>query len=266
MGNDNKHLVPITPGSIVSLEDARERSVTPSEVRHKILAREEAIRTILDIDRDTYTVPGNDRRALSKAGAEKLACYAPLFGRPAVQPEYEIISYLAEHFKEWDYTVEWYDRKTKERKSETKHARGFYEYTVRCTLKVIGTNKVVGTRDGTCCSIERGKETTMGNTILQQAQKRAFTQAVLGYLAMSDRFTDEETLVEMTSSGELSESGELVMPFGKHKGTPITGVPETYLKWLMENGDTQWATNAQLELQRRAEVKTENKKLDNNEE
>lgn len=31
------------------------------------------------------------------------------------------------------------------------------------------------------------------------------------------------------------------MPFGKHKGTPITDLPKTYLKWLWNQ---EWVTGA----------------------
>jgi hypothetical protein len=32
---------------------------------------------------------------------------------------------------------------------------------------------------------------------------------------------------------------ELVMPWGKHKGTPIGNLPSSYLKWLAENCENE---------------------------
>ena len=75
-----------------------------------------------------------------------------------------------------------------------------------CKLRVLGTDEVVGNREGECTNVESGRETWTSNTVRQQAQKRSFTQAILAYHAMSDILTDEEAIEEIakrsTSKGQ----------------------------------------------------------------
>jgi len=46
---------------------------------------------------------------------------------------------------------------------------------------------------------------------------------------------------------DLRASWEVVMPFGKHKGTPIRDVPTDYLQWLLQCGDVRGELRKEIE-------------------
>lgn len=46
---------------------------------------------------------------------------------------------------------------------------------------------------------------------------------------------------------ELRASWEVVMPFGKHKGTPIRDVPRDYLTWLTQRSDVRGELREEIE-------------------
>ena len=50
-----------------------------------------------------------------------------------------------------------------------------------------------------------------------------------------------ETVLELLENNETN-----VMPFGKHKGKPLSKVPPSYLAWLKSEGAFNKPQNAQL--------------------
>lgn len=195
--------VPVTLEPRVEVVSLEQRPLSISEVKQSIADREKAINAVLEKGKDTYKLSDQDKDALSKAGSEKLAYYAPLFGRPAVYPDYATVKEQIEPFRKWTMIKKCFDKYKKETVKKEIEIRGWYSYTEKCTLRVLGTDQITGTREGTCMSSDPGKETATANTIQQQAQIRAFRQAVLAYLAMSDRFTDEEAADEKEKRSEV---------------------------------------------------------------
>ena len=194
-----------------------QRPVDIVHVKEATDRRDKNIKEFLRPGIDTYELPQKrkdekPRRALSKAGSERLAYFAPLFGRPAVYADYEMRESNVEPFREWEYTYTFYD-KTKKKVTITKTVRGYYRFVFNCKLRVLGTGEVVGNREGECSNVESGRETWTSNTVRQQAQKRSFTQAMLAYHAMSDILTDEEAIEEIAKRSASK---------GQPKGKPTT--------------------------------------------
>ena len=173
---------------------------------------EEFIQKLLKEKVDFGLIPGTTKPTLYKAGAEKL-CMA--FG---LSEEYKIIVSERDSFKEWKYTVSYYDKKQKRQVTETKMAHGYYYFSVRCKLIHKGTGIVWASQIGDCESTERGRETAPSNTILKMAQKRAFVGATLHATFTSDRFTADMDTYEKQESGAA--------PKGKPKGKTTTASGE----------------------------------------
>ena len=168
------------------------------------------IQKLLKPDVDFGTIPGTTKPTLYKAGGEKL-CMA--FG---LSEEYEIVASERDPFKEWEYTVSYYDKKQKKQITETKKTRGYYYFSARCNLIHKGTGIVWASQIGDCESTERGRETAPSNTILKMAQKRAFVGATLHATFTSDRFTADMDTYERPKTRE--------QPKGK-PATPSDGIP-----------------------------------------
>lgn len=183
--------------------------ISIDEAKKRIKENQENAIAILEENIDWKKFPGLPPMLL-KPAAEKLSRYAGVVGLPPVQAHYEIIEREADPFREWDFEKKVYD-KGKSVGMQTVRTRGFYRYRVRCTLCVLGTEIAVGNKIGVCSSVDPGKETAMENTILQQAQIRANRQAVMAYIGISDRFTEEE------AGDEIKRRKEAV---GDTKGQP----------------------------------------------
>lgn len=245
---DDKALVVATTGEIIPFDRG---PISIAEAKKRIEENQGNAQKILEEGVDWERLPGISKPMLKKPAAEKLSRYAGVVGLPPVQAHYEIIEREADPFKEWDF-----EKKVFENKRfvgwETVKTRGFYRYRVLCTLYVIGTNIDVGNKIGVCSSVDPGKETAMENTILQQAQIRANRQAVMAYIGISDRFTEEEAKDEVKRRKEAvgdtqgqpkdkaatpSDNSGFRMPFGKHKGEFIVDVPIPYLQWCLDKMD-----------------------------
>lgn len=149
---------------------------------HKEWAK--VIQEVLEPGRDYGTIPGTgDKPTLLKPGAERLALAARFAAT------FDIISEEIDH----DRKVEW-----------TKHSRkfgaksgtsfGLYRYAVRCKLLLKGTGELVGEGVGSASSLESKyveRPRDVENTVFKIAKKRAFVDAVLTTLALSDRFTQD---------------------------------------------------------------------------
>lgn len=152
--------------------------VRPAELidAHKEAAA--VLREALEDGRDYGAIPGaGAKKVLLKPGAERL-CVA--FG---LRPTFDVVTNEADHDRE----VAFVDRF---RKAAT--SRGLYRYVVRCRLERDGV--VVGEGVGSCSTMESkyvSRPRDSENTVLKMAKKRAFVDAVLGTLSLSDRFTQD---------------------------------------------------------------------------
>lgn len=136
------------------------------------------IREALEDGRDYGIIPGaGARKVLLKAGAERLAV---AFG---LRPNYSIVAQEHDHDREVHYV----DR----RRGDTTSV-GLYRFVVKCELK--RDDVVVGEGVGSCSTMESkyvSRPRDSENTCLKMAKKRAFVDAVLGTLSLSDRFTQD---------------------------------------------------------------------------
>lgn len=245
---EDKALVVRETGEIVSFDRG---PISIVEAKKRIEENQKNAIEILEEGTDWVRVPGISKPLLAKPAAEKLSRYAGVVGLPPVQAHYEILEREADPFLEWDFEKKIYE-KGRFVGTKTIKTRGFYRYRVRCVLSVIGTEIVVGDKIGVCSSSDPGKETAMENTVLQQAQVRANRQAVMAYIGISDRFTEEEAGDEVRRRKETvgttkdqpkgkattaSDDSGFRMPFGKHKGELLVEIPLPYLQWCLDNMD-----------------------------
>jgi len=47
-----------------------------------------------------------------------------------------------------------------------------------------------------------------------------------------------------STSNPMALNEDSKIPFGKHRGAPLKNCPDSYLKWISENLDGDWATAA----------------------
>ncbi len=144
---------------------------------------------------DYGKVPGTDRPTLLKPGAERL-CKA--FGCAA---RFTIVASEADH----DRPVSWTKRKKVWRnerpgdkrfdwKEESGASVGLYRHLVRCEVVQRGTDEVIGSGVGSCCTLEAkycDRPREVEHTILAIAVKRALVAATLNAFALSGRFTQD---------------------------------------------------------------------------
>lgn len=186
----------------------------PSQAIAAHKAAVEFIQQALESGRDFGVIPGtNDKMNLLKPGAERLA------GGYGLRPEYIVTESEADHNHENTYELTKWVKKNKPNREieaamkEAKTGRnkkmgdnwiwqecetekgislGLYRYVITC--KLYRGDQQVGEGVGSCSSMEtkyirapRDSE----NTILKIAKKRAFVDAVLTTLGLSDRFTQD---------------------------------------------------------------------------
>ncbi|RYG32188.1 hypothetical protein EON81_21230, partial [bacterium] len=201
--------------------------VTPSEA---IVAHKEAVAFIHEalVDGQDYgKIPGTgDKKNLLKPGAERL-CSG--FG---LRAEYEILEQQVDHDRHTEFSITKWVQETDPGKAEKDRlkglglgrnrqvsgswqwqvpvvekgeALGLYRYVVKCRL-ITFDGREVGQGVGTCSSLEskyirapRDSE----NTILKMAKKRAYVDAVLTTLGLSDRFTQD---VEDISANKVARN------------------------------------------------------------
>lgn len=168
-------------------------------------------------DQDFGVIPGTQKPTLLKPGAEKIQM---LFG---VTSEYEEI----ERIQDYD--------------------KGFFAYTIRCTLSQNGTKITEGM--GHCNTKEKKyvkqDPFTLANTCLKMAKKRAQIDATLTIASLSEVFTqDIEDLKDFAQQEQMetmngNDAGNMKVTFGKHKGKTLAQIMkeedgESYVKWLAD--------------------------------
>jgi|GEM_PF-2174804 len=197
----------------------------------------EEIIDALDPKKDYGKVPGVDKPFLFQPGAEKLSI---VFN---VVDAYEIVEQEIDHDRETSFDlINWVDMKLTrapadyqagkaagkyrcrvfedgnkkkfvyyESRHEIGKSIGFYRYVIRCTLSERDSGRILGSAVASCSSLESKYIRTprnAENTILQMAQKRAKVRVVRTGLGLSDRFTQDEDLVEANGADEPKEEGE----------------------------------------------------------
>lgn len=191
-----------------------------STTMQKIGQFQAVVQKTLKQNHDFGIIPGTPKPSLLKPGAEKILMLMGLAS------EYEILE-----------QVQNYDK-------------GFFAYTVRCTLTRGGA--VITQGLGHCNSQEK-KYThekqdlyMLGNTCLKMAKKRAQVDATLTVAALSEVFTQD--MEDMDIAGNTTERSyqqkidnpaDFVLGFGKHKGSKLGDVPVDYVEWLSKNARQQ---------------------------
>ena len=170
--------------SIVSIE----KKLPINEIVDYFAYIDEICNKIMKEGVDWMRIPGTPKPSLLQPGAQKLAFAFKL------TDEYETLLCLENHETEWEYEqpiYEWFAGKKRKTGIETKKARGWYFYRVKCRLTSRDTGAIINGHLGTCSSYDPGKEGAPANTILMMAQKRAYVAAVRSATFTSDRFTQD---------------------------------------------------------------------------
>lgn len=169
--------------------------------------------------RDYGVIPGTERkdkkgndiskRVLLKPGAERLGA---AFGLTA---EFTVTEAEVNHSAEIPYVKRqkvWRNAHKGDKeftwKEEPSVSVGLYRYVVRCSLVHRESGAVVGNGVGACSSLESkyiDRPRDSENTVLKMAKKRAFVDATLTALGLSDQFTQD---VEDIQANERAARGE----------------------------------------------------------
>lgn len=165
---------------------------------------------------DYGVIPGTGKPTLLKPGAEKIQM---LMG---VASEYEVIDKVEDYEK------------------------GFFAYTVKCTLSHGGQKITDGL--GSCNCKEKKYVSqdpfSIQNTLLKMAKKRAQIDATLTIASLSNVFTQDiediqnfnrrETMETMNSN----DASSMKVTFGKNKGKTLGEIAKSdrgYVEWLAKN-------------------------------
>lgn len=240
-----------TPGLVILKPLAR-----PEQL---IAAQEETVqflKRVLKEGVDYGVIPGSgDKKNLLKAGAEK-TCAG--FG---LQAEYEILSEEFDHDRENHFTLtKWITREKprdktieadlkasgkgrsrkfgdkwiwQESENEDGTSFGLYRYVIKCRL-LLG-DREVGQGVGSCSSMETKyirNPRDAENTILKMGKKRAYVDAVLTTLSLSDRFTQD--LEDITANRAATGDAEPPVDAEFSEAPPETR-EETYERQKAEN-------------------------------
>jgi hypothetical protein len=145
----------------------------------------------LEKGRDYGVIPGTDKPTLLKPGGERL-CVG--FG---LVSEIAIVSQEVDH----DRLVQWrkrfkakYGAQKGQWQTQDGESIGFYRYVVRCTLVHRESGAKMGEGVGSCSTMESkyiDRPRDCENTVLKMAKKRAFIDATLTTLGLSDQFTQD---------------------------------------------------------------------------
>jgi hypothetical protein len=151
---------------------------SPEDVISSHREASDMIKRALEVNRDYGAIPGTrqDKKTLLKPGAERL-CIA--FG---LRPRFTIVQSEIDHNRYNEYV----------KYSKKQESYGLYRFVVKCEL-LMGED-VRGEGMGSCSSLESkyiDRPRDCENTIVKMAKKRAFVDAVLITLALSDRFSQD---------------------------------------------------------------------------
>ena len=271
----------------------------PSDI---LVAHKEAttmINEVLEDGRDYGVIPGTgDKKNLLKPGAERLCIGYGL------RASYEVIEKETDHDRSTPFTVrKWVAKKQKPANWEELKAQGLgrnkqyngswqwqepvdeagtsdglYRFVIRCTL-VSGDGREVGQGIGSCSSLESKyirQPRDSENTVLKMAKKRAYVDAVLTTLGLSDRFTQDVEDIEANKKAspvdaevvdaEYTEAPtedpptKVTDPLLAHGGCNVSKAETKELNQLYEakGGDKQelWVRVYNLGLRGYAQIKT----------
>ncbi len=192
--------------------------------------------------RDYGKIPGTERAALLKPGAETLT---KAFG---LYPSFEIVADNIDHDHEFKWTKKqkvWANKFRGDKdftwKVEEGIGYGLYRYVVKCSLIHRASGEIVGTGTGTCSSMESkyiDRPRDCENTILKMAEKRALVGAVLMTFGLSDRFDsieeDAEEVGKAVTVQPVSASQQTPEP-----ATPVGETPTQKMLRLVGEGNKQ---------------------------
>jgi hypothetical protein len=139
----------------------------------------ELIKAALEEGRDYGAIKGADqnRKVLLKAGAERISI---AFG---LRPQFTIVESTIDHG-----IVNTFSNKYKGDQT----SQGLYRFTIKCEL--YREDVLVGEGLGSCSTMESkyiSRPRDCENTVLKMAKKRAFVDAVVTTLSLSDRFSQD---------------------------------------------------------------------------
>ena len=153
------------------------------------------VKEALKKDRDYGVIPGTDKAALLKPGAERLAL---AFG---LAPRFRIVEHEIDHDRKvtWVKRKKVWNNKFRGDKSftyaeEAGASLGLYRYVVECEMVHRESGTVVAACLGACSSMESkyvDRPRDVENTILKMGEKRAQVGAVILALGLSDEFTQD---------------------------------------------------------------------------
>lgn len=166
---------------VAAIDDIVKNQDETRKLIHKALKR----------DRDYGVIPGTDKPALYKPGAERI-CVA--YG---VVARYRLEASEIDHDREvpWDKTKMVWDQDEGRKVPKTTASgvsRGLYRHVIVCELYV--GDRVVGEGIGSCSTLESkyvDRPRDLENTVLKMAKKRAYVDAVLTTFGLSDEFTQD---------------------------------------------------------------------------
>lgn len=157
----------------------------------------ELIAKILKPGRDYGVIPGTDKPALLKPGAERITVAYGCIAR------YRILEKEIDH----DRVVEWRKRRkvyaanesgkrdwTGEYEDDAGESLGLYRYIIECDLVHRESGVVVGNCLAACSTLESkyiDRPRDCENTVLKIGEKRSHAGAVLNAFGLSDQFTQD---------------------------------------------------------------------------
>lgn len=184
----------------------------PAEVVQAQEATRDMVAAALKEGRDYGQIPGTDKKALLKSGAERVAlgfgCY---YGEPII----------LEREVDHDRAVRWVKRKKVWRNQfkgdreftwaeSTGESLGLYRYVVKVPVVLRETGAVVGHGVGSCSTMESKyveNPRDAENTVLKMAHKRGVVGACLLTFGLSDQFTQDEDLVAVQRGAAADDAG-----------------------------------------------------------
>lgn len=207
----------------LAIQQPRVGLLRPIAKPAEVLQAQEELRSMiagaLVEGRDYGVIPGTERkdkkgndiskRTLLKPGAERLNA---AFGLTA---EFTVTEAEVNHSAELPYVKRqkvWRNAHKGDKeftwKEEQGTSVGLYRYVVKCALIHRESGAVVGNGVGACSSLESkyiDRPRDSENTVLKMAKKRAFVDATLTALGLSDQFTQD---VEDIQANERAARGD----------------------------------------------------------
>lgn len=184
---DNLPAVITAPLAVTTIEEIRQNMIPVAAVKEMIAWVDTVRAEIMKPNVHFGIIPGTDKPSLYQSGAELLCLGFQL------EQDADIVDETHNPDQSWEYQVRIETKGDKGEKViafETKKAKGYHRYVVKCVTRTRSGIKICETL-GECDSMERGREFAPGHTILMMAQKRATIYGARKATASSDRFTSD---------------------------------------------------------------------------